>query len=178
MDTPSERLTFWFHWTLASAVGWLVGGILGFITLGATLGVAQWLILRRHQERAELWVLVKSLGVLLGIILAAPIQEWDLSTGSGMDLDILFYAPTFGAVVGAVEWLLVRSWFNRAYLWVLINVLAWGVGLFLGDAAAMLLDTVQPLIAWGLVAGGFAGAISGWGLLMLAEDPKEDHDQR
>lgn len=168
---PQNKIQFWILWVAASAAGWLVGSLFGFLGLGAALGLAQWWVLRRYLERAEIWILVCSLAVLLGIILAAPIQEQDLRIGSSMDLDILLYGPVFGAIVGAVEWLTVRTWFNRAYLWILVNVLAWGSGLFLGDIAAGVFQNLPQNLTWGLTAGGLAGAATGIGLLWLFEDP-------
>lgn len=173
IEAPQARFEFWLRWTFFSAAGWLLGSLFGFLGLGAGLGLAQWWALRRQVERAELWILICSLAVLLGIILAAPIQEQDLRIGQSMDLDILFYGPAFGAIVGAVEWFFIRSWFRRPYLWILVNILGWGSGLFLGDVAASTIQALPQFLTWGLTSGGLAGAATGIGLLWLFEEPRQ-----
>jgi hypothetical protein len=68
-------------WVLASTAGWTGGWAIvnvsvrpefGFLTgavLGAAMGIAQWLFLRRHFYQAGWWILVSVLGWTAGLTL-------------------------------------------------------------------------------------------------------------
>jgi hypothetical protein len=51
----------------------LLDSLLGYSTLGAGLGLAQWLVLRRWSPRAHWWILVNLLGWTAGWALAAAL---------------------------------------------------------------------------------------------------------
>ena len=76
---------------------------IGFLVLGAVMGLSQWLILRRKLTRAALWILGSSLGVGLGfgIVLATGlINQYE---GISYWVVILVYSITTGSFL---PWLL------------------------------------------------------------------------
>jgi hypothetical protein len=76
---------------------------IGFLVLGATLGLPQWLILRRKLTKAALWMVGSALGVGLGfgIVLATGlINQYEYISYTVV---VLVYSITTGALL---SWLL------------------------------------------------------------------------
>ena len=81
-------------WVLATTGGWLLGALLisgwrnfgtsfdldlALIMLGFSIGVGQWLLLRRRLPRAGWWIGANVVGwVLLGLITGDPLHQFDL----------------------------------------------------------------------------------------------------
>lgn len=76
--------TLWFHWALASALGWAGGtGLLlllldmgsrersavGLAACGLVVGLVQWVVLRRQIPRAGWWVVSSALGIAAAALL-------------------------------------------------------------------------------------------------------------
>ena len=65
-----RRLSLWLSWLLASAAGGATIGALSAPTeffwylfmVGFVVGVAQWLVLRRHTQHAGWWILARAIG--------------------------------------------------------------------------------------------------------------------
>ena len=106
-------------WILATFSGWALFDILGWIMAspmlgqmflalgGLTIGISQWVFLRRHYSRAYLWILVSTFAWILGMIMAfcgmavgATIGE--LSGGSLQGISSLTMASLFGIPFGAI----------------------------------------------------------------------------
>jgi len=94
-------------WILASALGWVLGQILvtavlpiqnTFLqgaVLGGTLGIAQWLILRRWVHRAGWWIVLSAVGWSAGPILGASLVGAVAGAITGLALELfLRYART------------------------------------------------------------------------------------
>lgn len=81
-----QRQQYGLEWIIATALGWavgiriephaLVGGgewwqdVWGCVAIGACVGVAQWLVLRHHVRRAELWVIANTLAMTSSVVVA------------------------------------------------------------------------------------------------------------
>ena len=75
---------------------------IGFLVLGAVMGLSQWLILRRKLTRAALWLLGSSLGVGLGfgIVLATGlINQYE---GISYWVVIFVYSITTGSLLSSL----------------------------------------------------------------------------
>ncbi len=145
-------LGFWLLWVLASIIGFTLSGFLfhfpfgfpagantsfdpanaevGFIQgalTGLVIGTIQWLVLRRLISRAGWWILATCWGIAVahavGDSAPAPITLWVL-------------ALLCGAVIGSLQWLILRQLTSRAVLWVAANIVGWYLGLTLGMALA------------------------------------------
>ena len=76
---------------------------LGFLVMGAMMGVSQWFILRRKLTRAALWILGSSLGVGLGFGIVLATGLMNQSESISFWVVILVYSITTGSLL---SWLL------------------------------------------------------------------------
>lgn len=144
--------------SLSAAVVWAVFGLV----IGASLGITQWLVLRRQIPRPYLWVLASVAGGavagVLGFSLGGPVG-----------------GPLGGAVIGAalgiMQWLVLRRLVSRAYAWVLASIAGFALGLSAGEAVGF---AVGGAVGWpvgGAIHGVVVGAITGAVLVWLFRRP-------
>ena len=170
---------FWLWWVLAStvglAVGGAVGGAVGFAVyeepagvavvvgvavvgavFGASVGIAQWLVLRRQVSRAGWWVLASTVGLAVGgVVVEAVLVGGALLVG-----ETLVFA-VFGASVGIAQWLVLRRWqVSRAGWWVLASTVGFAV-------TGVVVEAVFVSLA------GY-GAITGGVLVWLLRQPRPE----
>lgn len=74
-----SRLEQSYWWVLASLIGWAIGhlAVLNLIPnvarewaglpIGLSLGIAQWIVLRKHNPRSWWWIVINALGWLLAM---------------------------------------------------------------------------------------------------------------
>ncbi len=165
---------FWVQWVLTNIVGWSGGAILGWIggtvvyqsvrshfmaltifgfAVGASVGIMQWLVLRRRVYRAGWWVLATATGSAVG---AAVGSVFGTSIGAAL----------LGVVsVAIMQWLVLRRQVYRAGWWMLITVVGLIVALALGKVLGL------PLVSfWSVVMGlPVFGAITGSVLVWLLQ---------
>ncbi|MCC6456844.1 MAG: hypothetical protein IT328_17950 [Caldilineaceae bacterium] len=154
----------------------LIGLVSGAV-IGGALGIAQWLVLRRYTEVPFWWILAcivgsmigLSIGMALGDSLALPAVRaatreaaastlpWRVVLQAGLSGLLL------GVMLGAAQWLVLRSALRSANWWILASGLGWMLGLGLGAAIA---EFSNVLIAV-LLTGAIGGAITGWALQQL-----------
>jgi hypothetical protein len=156
----------WLWWVVAGIVGFGVGfavfGVVGRVVrwvgaeavIGAAVGIAQWLILRRQVSQDGWWVLASTVGLALGL-------SWAFDMGFPARLAVA------GAPVGIAQWLVLRRQVPRAGWWVLAST----VGLAVGFAVAFaVLGDVEEVVAFAVllaVIGAVYGAITGAVLVWL-----------
>jgi hypothetical protein len=174
---------FWFQWVLASTIGvavlfalifavaMLVGAIVGgeaedkvpFVPfVGLSFGIMQWLILRRYMPRAGWWVLASTLGWILGfgiLALADKFAENLVTSAIQPEVSALVFFLAAGALVGILQWLVLRRHMLQAGWWVLANVVGWGIlGLIVGKS----LDRFTDLAAMAAVPPAITGIVLVW----------------
>lgn len=124
--------------------------------VGLSVGIAQWIVLRRHVERSGLWVLATILGTSISIVVASAMLH---SIGGETISSILANSvpkilanvsmmAAFGAFIGLAQWLVLRQRTSQAGWWVLANSLGWAAG---GATGLML--------AIGIVVGAITGFV-------------------
>lgn len=169
---------FFLLWVLASTVGVIVGHASIFALLvmsqalyaasvervvvvivtfsltgainGASIGIAQWLVLRRQVTLIGRWVLASTVGGALGYVvgfavLGAGFDGYDLGDIGGFAvLGTLFgIFAVFGASVGVAQWLILRRReISRAGWWVFASSVGDLIGVFF-----------LPLVAYGVATG-------------------------
>ncbi len=161
----------WLWWLLATAVGWAGGwavinwashlywgigvgidvAFVAYVVLGTTVGIMQWLVLRRRVPRSGLWILACAVSITTGSYVSQVMWMYD----------IIVFGAVFGVLVGITQWSVMRRWVHRAGWWVLASVIGWVLGWFAtsaGDFAAFLI-------------GGIASIITGFALAMLFKHP-------
>jgi hypothetical protein len=118
--TPSFDWLLWVQWVLVTTLGWAVGWIISEFAVGITVGLAQWVLLRKQIERSELWVLASGIGWAAGrglVVAVLPPQATVLAGG------------IIGAALGLAQWLVLRNRIVRSWWWIIVSGLGWAVGL-------------------------------------------------
>jgi len=114
----------------------MVAGATFWALLGLVLGIAQWLVLRRHLPGVGWWVpatlagcaVVGSLKWGQGMVMEQVMMSLGDMGGVGPWVWIgLSSIPDglTGLVIGLAQWLVLQNRLPRAGRWVLINVVAW-----------------------------------------------------
>jgi hypothetical protein len=182
-----ETQQFWLAWTLVTLVGYGVGiiailpfaislayasqlpfviGLISGAVLGATTGIAQWLLLRRRTPVTASWVGASIVGGMLGMALGmtladspapptaelrAPILPWTAVWQTSME------GALFGIGMGLGQWRILRQFARSAGWWVTANGIGWMVGLGVGAALAPLITSLGALLVTGLLAAAITG---------------------
>jgi hypothetical protein len=122
--------------------------------IGVLVGVAQWIVLRRHIKRASIWILATIVGTISSVIAVSaiiiPMDGTAVSKvfvdGPSVALANMVTFGIFGGLTGFAQWLVLRQYFRQADWWLLASFLGWLVG-----GATSLAFTV------GIVAGATTG---------------------
>jgi hypothetical protein len=149
---------------------------------GAVLGYAQWLVIRRVFPgiTARAWVgLTASAAALAWALALIPSTVSDAFNPPVWLLIAIWIpaSPFFLLSIGGAQWLALRHHAEPAGRWVVINAIAWPVGVLMPIIALSLVPNGAPAIAWAVagLAGGVAmgatvGAITGRTLVKLAAE--------
>ena len=144
--------------SLNAAVVWAVFGLV----IGASLGITQWLVLRRQIPQAYRWVLASAVGGavigILGFAMGGPVGG---PLGGAM----------IGASLGIPQWLVLRHRVSQAYVWVLISIVGFALGLSAGEAVGFALSGTVGWPIGGTIHGIVVGAITGAALVWLFRHP-------
>ncbi len=149
---------FWLEWTLATFIGYTVGipavlfislsipyggkpplliGLIGGAELGATIGIAQWLVLRRYTPIKWSWVVASIVGGALGMAPGMLISE---TIAPSIVAAYRFpepwgavwqYSPMgalFGLGLGIAQWWVLRRHARFVGWWIVANGIGWMVG--------------------------------------------------
>jgi hypothetical protein len=185
----NDTVKFWLSWTVVTVVGYVVGilallpiatslayaaqsplliGLLSGAALGATIGIAQWLLLRRRTPVNLAWVGATILGGMIGMALgmglepttsmagevrdstreaAALVIPWRVAWQTGLA------GAFFGLGIGLAQWYVLRRYARSAGWWILVNGAAWLIGLGAGAALAGVITTLGAMLVTGIIAG-------------------------
>ena len=176
----------WLWWVVAGVVGWGVGWGLGWseveflsvdvaaaeyggVVVGVTVaGVLQWLMLRQRMARAAWWIVASLVsGVVAGGVIFGVGGDAGFTAEVARDLDVgwVVEAGLYGAVLGVLQWLVLRGQVALSGLWVLASTVGWIVG----DPVCSSLMGFGTL-SW-VVFGAVYGAITGLVLVWLLRQP-------
>ncbi|MGK7926282.1 MAG: hypothetical protein AB4290_13740 [Spirulina sp.] len=209
MSHKLQPIPLWVQWILATSLslplGWSGWGLLAFIppewgsptAMGILiwvilpiltflpLGLMQWAVLRRRIHRGVWWIPATVVGSILGLFCAF----WSLSlfvfwTGTFSDVLGLPIA-TFvgGAIVGLLQWFVLRPYSKKAYWWILASGVGWmcSVSWFMLYTMGFIFsrfNNLGDIGSWLVLAsasGGMGGMIKGIALAwILAVPPKHD----
>jgi hypothetical protein len=146
--TKSMDWALWFYWIMATTLGWLAGALLfngiPLVISGVAIAGFQWSVLYKRIHKSWRWLVFSSLAWIAGYILYILLIPGQL--------DILL-GPFLGAILGVVQWLILRKELEWTGWWIPINILAWTTGL-----------TIMPGL---LTSGALPGALTGLALVIL-----------
>ena len=188
---PSVGWTVWLWWVLAGAGGGAAGlaaadALLDFMSaaleqaiaevvifglIGAGLGTMQWLVLRSLFSQAGWWVVASTVG-------GAIVGMGAASLGGEIELSLIIACGLSGAILGMLQWIVLRRQTSRAWLWLLASPLGWAIAVpivgFLNrmgqDMALRISETVGLILSFGLM-GAVVGFVSGGVLVWMLRKP-------
>jgi hypothetical protein len=181
----------WLEWTLATALGMLLGFLPSLILVnlldlalarlivpllaGFLVGLAQWVVLRKYINGVADWVLAGgaswAVGYALGLLIMSGL------TGTGLDAFIGYIL--FGVIVAFVQWPILRREIPNVWLWVLANVIGWTAGFYMSEIALDFFfdgPVINPIVSTSMlsgVSGLVAGAITGIALILIVRQPEQ-----
>lgn len=174
--TQAER-NLGLQWVVATVVGWGIGFFVceafkaflaglsaDGLVIGAFVGIAQGLVLRRRIAPMGWWVLVSIIGFGVGKF-AGEVAVQGMPTGVGHAVT----GAIIGVSIGIAQWLVLRRHVARAEWWVWANIAAWALGWSLISLAenAEGLSTLMVYLVGGIGAA-VAGIITGIALVWLS----------
>lgn len=135
----------------------IVGGIFFGLGIGATVGIAQWIVLRGRTPEATRWLVGSIVGGVVAGVVAILISVFN-DQGENLPVMLLAFA-TLGGILGLGQFLAARS-IARNLLWVVASALGLMIGWFIPSS----MQTAQPLsiVAGALVYGIFTAAALWW----------------
>ena len=157
---------FWLWWVLVSTISVFVGmffgitgladsfpGIIMFgIMCGGVIGIAQWLVLRLYIKQVSRWILVTTLGWMIGWIVIdvvinnyrrIMVDEW-----STFIAIIVTFGAILGFVIGLMQWTVLNRRVAESIWWIIGSTLSSVVGSGVGFYVAHLLskDIIDPML--------------------------------
>jgi hypothetical protein len=127
------------------------------------VSLAQWLVVRSEFSKGWTWLVATFFGVLIGLGSAVTVG----GTVVGWTV--------FGAIVGILQWLVIRTKVNRPGNWIMINMLAGGMGGIGGWVITQIFEVQSVVSTMGvmfssiLVPPIIASVITGIGLVWLLQ---------
>lgn len=186
-ETKIERneTALWLGWTLATALGLMIGYLpaaifvnqldLGLARIlvplfaGILIGVAQWLVLRAYVTNSADWVLYLAGSWVLGYTLGLWIVDL-LSANRILGAAISYLI--FGAIIAVFQYPILRREIPHLWVWILANMVGWGLGAYLSQLAIaglfgtnpanLIVTTTVNMAVTGLVAGLITGVALVW----------------
>jgi hypothetical protein len=190
-ETKVKRNEFglWLAWTLATALGMLVGYLplallvrsldLGVarvivpILSGIVLGVAQWLVLRPYISKSLDWILNHAVGWVVGFSLGLFVVQLLSQTPLGMLVGFI----SFGVIVALFQYPALRREIPHLASWILANVAGWTLGAYLSLLAAGVFfqkaapSTFTSVLVTVGITGLVAGAVTALALIWIVRQP-------
>ncbi len=141
LGTPLTRADWGLalQWVMATTAGWVVGfaacealkAILEFLAhpptdgavIGLSVGIAQWLVLRRRINRAGWWILASIVGFGVGKDVGDMVAQ-AVSVAAGLGLAGI----VIGISLGLSQWLVLRRHVPDAHWWIWATAIAWTLG--------------------------------------------------
>jgi hypothetical protein len=154
----------------------LVGGMVG--TIAIPVGIAQWVVLRRHIDHAGIWVLGGTVGWIIGLALG-----WGVSMGLTDSSSDPVHSAAMGAITGGIggaaaglmQWLVMRQEDTASVLWLPASVVGWGAAFAVAWSVASpisrFLDLTATYAMIGIMVGCLGGAVTGIVLVWLLQRP-------
>ncbi len=160
-----------------------------FIVVVAVVSLMQWLALRRVVQRAGFWVPASIIGFTIsssihGVVCHIYGYPDDLGLPLGALVWILFFILG-GTLTGLLQQRILRHQVRRSGWWVPASAAGWGLGVIGLAIAYFVLPTmgkgpapfvlllIRNLILPTVLGAGLLGIVTGWTLIWLLRQPKQ-----
>ena len=145
------KKSFYKKWLIANFAGWFIGVISTFVLsyfvvnlfypketnvilgfcIGAGVGYAQWLVLRRSFGIKARWGHVSSIVLGLPIAIASLLNDHDLSPempdSGNQAIGFILFGLICGAIIGFLQKSCLKAHFPKRKYWPIYSALAWGL---------------------------------------------------
>ena len=161
--------------SIAINTGWAIVAVISLALTrpGSIAGVLQWPFLRRHISGSPRWILVSSVGACITLVISGVV----------VSSNAYLYFALEGAVLGLMQWLVLRRQLASAGWWIGASTIGWLAG-GLGTAAAGAVYTllsdhlsdeaalVSAHTAPNMIGGALCGVVTGVSLAVLLRGQK------
>ncbi len=137
------------------------------LALTTSLGISQWLVLRRTRPEIRFWIPATTIGFIAGL---PPVLVFLLGAPPGVSAAAGLGA-LLGAPIGVAQWLILRRRVNKPGLWILGTIGASAAAVAL-VVPAMASPTLSYLPAALLLASALFGATTGLLFRRLVADSR------
>lgn len=184
-----QAIRFRIGFSQGGSPGWALGILLGLLAMGMVIGLAQGFLLRNKIPRISLWILISSLGWVLGDTIAFLVSNpvfstIDLMLFARLPLTLVWLISNMiagalggalgGLLLGSLQWCLLRQKSPRAHQWVWTNSLSWALGHGLaGIMSTTFVGTPGLVLTW-MVYGLVYGAMTGQNLIKMLSRPADE----
>ncbi|MFO8009502.1 MAG: hypothetical protein R6U89_01695 [Dehalococcoidia bacterium] len=135
---------------------------------GCVLGVAQWSVIKRWVGINAWWIIFTGIGMLVGMIISRHVHNLPDDIQSFMWW-LIVEGSSFGLAMGLLQWLVLRQRITSSKLWIVANIVGWGIAPLAG------IFFVFPFV-WGPPYGVFGAItgviITGWAMVRMAENAR------
>ena len=164
------------HWRFIPInIGWAMVAVISLALgqAGSIAGVLQWPFLRRYISRSQWWILMSSVGAFIALVVTSVVVG-----GS-----VYLYFAFEGAMLGLMQWLVLRRQLTAAGWWIVASTIGWlvgGLGTMAGGAIYNLLsndlsEDAALLVAHAgpnIIGGTLCGVLTGVSLAALLSKQK------
>lgn len=111
----------------ATTNGDFVGGLVMWPILIILTTAIQYLLLRRYIDQVKMWIPASILGWTFSIIIVYTLSPWlqQIFTPNQRDYMNFILLGTLGIILGTLQWLVLRTKFRYASLWIATMIIAY-----------------------------------------------------
>jgi hypothetical protein len=149
-ETKSDSLDWalFFYWIMATTLGWLAGRMffqgIPIVISGVAIAGFQWTVLYKRIPGSWRWAVYSAIAWIVGYILFVILFPEEMG---------FLFGSIMGAILGVVQWFILKEEFDFAGWWIVISMMAWTTGM-----------TIMP---GPLTSGSLPGALTGLTLVVF-----------
>ncbi|MGH2808255.1 MAG: hypothetical protein ACRDKT_13380 [Actinomycetota bacterium] len=159
---------------LGGLLGWAIGGhvdsvtpaLIGGALTGASIGLAQWILLRRDLAVSPAWIVATAIALAAGLAIGAAVVGYETDTGS-----LVIQGAISGGAVGIAQGLVLRGRYSLWSAWIVAMPAMWALGWFVTAAGGIAVE--NQFTVFGAYGAAAFGVVSG--LLLMAGKRTQDH---
>jgi hypothetical protein len=168
-------LAWWLRWVVATAIG-TIAAFAGFVAIfmvigepgdllfpvlmvgvGGIVGAFQQRFLRQVVSGATRWALATGVGV--GLTMAVGVALGERTGLAGTTLMGVVDGATGGAIIGTLQWRVLRPWVSGARWWVPASIAGWALAGGAANAVGYFVDGLDIVVLFVVAAGATGGAL-------------------